>query len=145
MMEVIVDVLRYLHSWTRWLVVGIAVVAVVYFAVRLVRRGDFDILSSRLMTAFSGLVSLQWLIGIILLVSLGSMTGFGIRYYWEHLVVMTIAVFVSSLPFRWRRVELASRARYGRLLGAIGATILLVIIGIATLPPVIQWRFFANS
>jgi hypothetical protein len=73
------------------------------------------------------------------------MTGFGIRYYWEHLVVMTIAVFVSSLPFRWRRVELASRARYGRLLGAIGATILLVIIGIATLPPVIQWRFFANS
>ncbi|PJF25834.1 MAG: hypothetical protein CUN53_10760, partial [Phototrophicales bacterium] len=116
-MEVVIEVLRYLHSWTRWLVVGIAVVAVVYFAVRLATRGNFDILSARLMTAFTGLISLQWLIGIVLLVVLGSMTGFGVRHYWEHLVTMTVAVGVASLHFRWRRLELAPTARYGRLLG----------------------------
>ncbi len=144
-MEVVIEVLRYLHSWTRWLVVGIAVVTVVYFAVRLATRGEYDILSARLMTAFSGLISLQWLIGIVFLVTLGSMTGFGIRHYWEHLVTMTIAVGVASMHFRWRRLELAPSARYGRLLGVIAGTILLLIIGIATLPPAIQWRFLATS
>lgn len=145
MMEGVIEVLRYLHSWTRWLVVGIAVATVVYFAVRLATRGDFDILSARLMTAFTGLISLQWLIGIVFLVTLGSMTGFGIRHYWEHLITMTVAVGVASMHFRWRKRELTPAARYGRLLGLIAATILLVIVGIATLPAPIQWRFLANS
>jgi hypothetical protein len=144
-MEVVMDVLRYLHSWTRWVVVGIALFTVVYFAIRLAARSEFDVLSARLMTAFTGLISLQWLIGIIFLIVLGSETGFGVRHYWEHLVAMTVAVFVASLHFRWRKLTLAPAARYGRLLGLIAATMVLVVIGIAALPPAIQWRFLASS
>lgn len=144
-MEVVVDVLRFLHSWTRWLFVGIAAVAVVYYLARLAARQDYDVLSARLITAFSSLVGVQWGIGLLFVGALGSMTGFGVRHYWEHLTVMTVALVVAHLHFMWRRKALNARTRYGRYLGLIAGVMVLIVVGIATLPPGIQWRFYPAS
>ena len=106
------DILRFLHSGVRWLVLLIAVIDLVYFVVGWLRGRAYDQPARRLMTAFSILISIQWLIGVVFLIVLGAQTGFGVRHYWEHLTVMTIAVFVANVPNMLRRRTLADRQRY---------------------------------
>ncbi len=136
------DILRVLHSGVRWLVLLIAVIDLVYFAVGWLRERDYDQPARRLMTAFSMLISLQWLIGVVFLIVLGAQTGFGVRHYWEHLTVMTIAVFVANVPNMLRRRELADKQRYLVNFGTVIAVIVLVVIGISLLPEAIRWRFY---
>ena len=136
------DIIRFLHSWVRWLVVLVALIDLIYFAIGWLRGRDYDKTARRLMSAFSGIISLQWLLGVVFLVVLGSQTGFGVRHYWEHLTVMTIAVFVSNVPNILRRRELTGAQRYLVNLGSIVAVIILVFIGISLLPEAIRWRFY---
>ncbi|MEO8392830.1 MAG: hypothetical protein ABI700_07545 [Chloroflexota bacterium] len=136
------DILRSLHSWVRWLVVLVALIDLVYFAIGWRHGRKYDHAPRRLMSAFSGAISLQWLLGVIFLIALGSQTGFGIRYYGEHLTVMTLAVFAANLPNILRRRELTDAQRYIINLGSIVAVIVLVFIGISLLPEAIRWRFF---
>lgn len=124
------------------MVLLVALVDLLYFALGWLQGRSYDQTARRLMSAFSGVISLQWLIGVIFLIVLGAQTGFGIRHYWEHLTVMTIAVFVANLPNMLRRRTLSDKQRYLVNLGSIIAVIVLVIIGISLLPEVIRWRFF---
>lgn len=144
-MEVIQDALRFLHSWVRWLLLAAMLVTVAYFVLRLARRGDYDILSSRLMTVFSSLVGLQWVLGLALMIAWGSIVGFAQRHFWEHLIVMTVALVVAHGHFMMRRRSMPPSTRYGRYLALIAVTVVLIIIGIATLPDGMQWRFYAAA
>ena len=139
------DILRFLHSGVRWLVLLAALISLAYFALGWLQARQYDGTARRLVSAFAGIISLQWLIGVIFLVVMGSQTGFGIRYYWEHLTMMTIAVFVANLPNILRRRALTDKQRYLVALGSVVASIILVIIGIVVLPEVIRWRFFLPS
>ena len=139
------DILRFLHSWVRWLVVLIALIDFVYLLVGLLQARKYDNIARRLVSAFAGGISLQWLLGLIFLIALGAQTGFGIRHFWEHLTVMTVAVFVSNLPAILRRRELNDRQRYLVGLGSIVAVIVLVVVGISLLPEAIRWRFYLPS
>lgn len=136
------DILRFLHSGVRWLVLLVALIDFVYFALGWLQGRNYDQTARRLMSAFGGVISLQWLIGVIFLIVLGAQTGFGVRHYWEHLTVMTVAVFVANLPNILRRRELNDKQRYLVNLGSIIAVIVLVVIGISLLPEAIRWRFF---
>lgn len=139
------DVLRLLHSWVRWLVVAVALVNLVYFVVFWLRNRRYDETARRFMSAFAGLISVQWLLGVILLVVLGSQTGFGIRHYWEHLTMMTLAVFVANVPAMLRRRELTDSQRYRANVVTILVVIVFVIVGIAALPEPIRWRFLGAA
>lgn len=133
----LVTALRHTHSLVRWLVVIAAVAAVIKFGLGLAQNTEYDSLARRIMLAFSGLTSLQWLIGIIFLVVLGSNTGtFGIRYWWEHAVVMTVAVAVSHMHNRWKNADSQIRYRNGLLI--VLAVLALVVVGVALLPQ--GWR-----
>jgi hypothetical protein len=134
----LVVALRHTHSLVRWLVVIAAVAAVVKLALGLVQKSDFDSLTRRIMLAFSGLITLQWLIGLIFLVVYGSAVGFGLRHFWEHLVVMTIAVGLSHMHNRFKSAAAPTRYRNTLLLviGVLG----LVFVGVALLPQ--GWRLF---
>lgn len=142
-MEFVWNALQFLHSWTRWLVVIIGVAAVVYYGIGLVQRRDFDALSRRLMNAFSTLIGLEWLIGLLLMLVKGGQVGIQ-RHYWEHLAVMTVAVTVANAHHGWRRRELIARTRYARNLAVIVAVFVLVFIGISLLPDSIQWRLYGG-
>lgn len=130
--------LRHTHSLVRWLVVIAAIAAVVKLTLGLAQKSVFDNLTQRIMRIFSGLISLQWLIGLIFLIAYGSVVGFGLRHFWEHLVVMTIAVGVAQMHNRWKNADAPTRYR-NTLLLVIGA-LALVFIGVALLPQ--GWRLF---
>jgi hypothetical protein len=138
----LIDIVQFLHSWARWIVLVVSIIALVYLALRLLSNRDWDAMAARLMSAFSSLVGLQWVLGLVLLVVRGSQTGFGIRHYWEHLVVMTLALVAAHGHFMWRRRELTSRARYTRNLITIIVVLVLVVVGIMALPEAIRWRLY---
>ncbi|MEO8392213.1 MAG: hypothetical protein ABI700_04395 [Chloroflexota bacterium] len=137
------DILRFLHTWIRWIVVVIALIDLVYFAIGWLQARAYDQMARRMMLAFSMSISIQWLVGLIYLIALGSVTGFGVRFYWEHAVAMTIAVFVANVPSILRRRPLTDKQRFLVNVGSIIAVIILVIIGISALPEAIRWRFSA--
>lgn len=139
------DIIRFLHSWVRWLVVLAAVLNLAYFAVYWLRASSYGANARRLMSLFAGLISLQWLLGVLLLVVLGGQTGFGIRHYWEHLTMMTLAVFVANVPTILRRRQLTDRQRYLANIISILVVIVLVIVGISLLPEPIRWRFLTGA
>lgn|SRR5690606_2297155 len=134
------QIFRFLHSWNRWLLVAAAIITLLYFARGWLTAQPWTKRSQTLLTIFSSLVDLQWLLGLILLISYGSMTGFGIRHYWEHLIIQTIAVIVGHLHARWRKKELEDKTRYQRGFLLVIAVLVLIFVGIMTLPAGIQWR-----
>jgi hypothetical protein len=134
------QIFRFLHSWNRWLLIVAAVIALVYFARGWLTSQPWTKFARTLQTIFSSLVDLQWLLGLILLISYGSITGFGIRHYWEHLTVQTIALVVAHLHVRWRKKELEDKTRYQRGFLVVIAVLILIFVGIMALPAGIQWR-----
>lgn len=135
------QIFRFIHSWNRWLLMAIAVISLIYFAWGWLQSHPWTKRGQTLLTIFSSLVGLQWVVGIILLIILGSMTGFGVRHYWEHLVVQTIALAIAHIHMSWRRKEFPDKTRYQRGFLLIVGVLLLIVIGIIVLPSGIQWQF----
>lgn len=138
------SVLRFAHSWTRWLVLIVAIAAIVYLILALIQRRHWAKPGPTLMAAFSGLIGLQWIIGLVFLVILGAQTGFGVRHYWEHLTTMTVALVAAHGHYMLRRRQMPDARRQAIYLALIAITILLVIGGIIVLPEGIQWRFYTG-
>jgi hypothetical protein len=133
---------RVLHSWTRWIFLIVALVALVMFILGLIQKRAWDKRANTLLNIYSSVLGLQWLFGLILLVSWGSIIGFNQRHFWEHLTVQTIAVIVANAHHGWRRRELPDAARWRNGLLAIVISLALIIVGIILLPVDIQWRFY---
>ena len=115
-----------LHSGVRWLVVLITVVALIKLILGIVQKQSYDKLTQRILMAFSGLVTLQWLIGIILLIAMGA---FSSGQIWSHAGTMTIAVAVSHLHNRWKKAE--DPVRYRMSLLVVIAVLVLVVVGVS--------------
>jgi hypothetical protein len=122
-----------LHSGVRWLVVLVTIIALVKLVVGIVQKRSYDQLTHQLMLAFSGLITLQWALGLILLLALGIFNSGAI---WGHAGVMTVAVAVSHLHNRWKKADDSTRYQMGLLI--VIAVLVLVIIGVALVG---GWRF----
>lgn len=144
-MEIVLSLLRFSHSWVRWLVLIAAIAAVVYLILALVQRRAWGKPGTTLMAVFSGLVGLQWVIGLVFLVVLGSMTDFGVRHYWEHLVTMTLALVVAHGHYMLRRRPMDDTRRHAVYSGLIVLTFAFIIGGIVVLPDGLQWRFYTGN
>ena len=91
-----------LHGELRWLVVLVAVIAIVKFGVGWVRRAEFKGMDRGLMAAFTGLLDLNLVLGAILLFSLG---GGLIPYRIEHVTTMLLAIVIAHTSVIWRRSD----------------------------------------
>ncbi len=120
-----------LHSIVRWLIVILAVVALVKFGVAFARRRSPDNMDRGLMSGFSGLIDLQALLGIILILWI-SLTGGPFLNFLPHVITMVIAVMVAHLPMRWRRENNMNVLRNNLL--TMVAVLVLVVIGVSLLP-----------
>lgn len=122
------------HSHLRWLVLLIAVIAVVKFAVGWLKGGAFKGMDRGLAAGFSGLMDLQATLGIILILWLGfSDSGGGFpAYRIEHAVTMILAAVLGHLPSRWKNA--ADNIRFRNALFCILGALLLVYIGVMRLP-----------
>jgi len=132
----LIPIIRYLHSIVRWVVVVITIVALLKLVAGVVQGGAFDALTQRLMMAFAMGITLQWVVGLVLLLSMGSLTGFGVRHFWEHAGLMTVAVALAHMHNRWKAAPAATR--YRASLAIVVVVLLLVFAGVALLPQ--GWR-----
>ncbi|MCB9453180.1 MAG: hypothetical protein H6672_17240 [Anaerolineaceae bacterium] len=132
----LVSVIRYLHSIVRWVVVAVTLVTLVKLVMGVVQGGAFDALAQRLMLIFSMTLSLQWAIGIVLLIAVGSVIGFGNAYLWEHAGTMTVALALAHMHNRWKKSP--DSTRYRASLAIVVVVLVLVFVGVATLPQ--GWR-----
>jgi hypothetical protein len=126
------NILFMAHSGLRWLVLLVALIAIVKFLLGWLTRGPFKGMDRGLMAGYSGLLDLQSTLGIILLLWNGfSGAGFP-RHRLEHGLIMIVAAVVAHLSSRWRNAEDPIRFRNNLFL--IVASLVLVLIGISVLP-----------
>lgn len=126
------NILLMAHSGLRWLVLLVAVIAIVKFLIGWLARGQYKGMDRGLMAGFSGLMDLQATLGLILLLW-GGFTGLGFpRYRLEHGLIMIVAAVVAHLSARWKNAGDAIRFRNNLFL--IVASLILVLIGISVLP-----------
>ena len=120
------------HSHLRWLVLLVAIVAVVKFAIGWLRGGEFKGMDRGLASATSGLIDLQATLGLILMIWTG-LAGVGFPMFRiEHATTMIIAAVVAHLPARWKNA--ADTVRFRNTLFCILGALLLVYAGVMRLP-----------
>ena len=126
------NILFMAHSGLRYLILLVAAIAVVKFAIGWLQGSEFKGMDRGLTSAFSGLMDLQVTLGLIFLLWDGiTVRGFPL-FRIEHAVVMIIAAVVAHLPMRWKNTE--SKRRFRNTLFAVIGSILLVIVGLTMLP-----------
>ncbi|HEX8681987.1 MAG TPA: hypothetical protein VF707_06730 [Ardenticatenaceae bacterium] len=125
------DILLTLHSLLRWVLVAVMAVTAIVLLLAWLRPSDSG-MDRRLMTVFLGVLDTQVLLGIILIVWMGVRGGGFARHQIEHAITMLVAVFVAHLSARWRKAEVAVRARnnFFVLLGVL----VLIVLGVNALP-----------
>lgn len=141
-METIVLIARLLHSWTRWILLIVAVIALIVFILGLLQKKDWSVRANSLLNGYSALFGLQWLFGAILLIAYGSIVGFGQRHFWEHLVIQTVAMLIANAHHGWRKRALPDSTRWRNGLLVIVVSLILAVVGVVLLPVDMQWRFF---
>lgn len=124
-----------LHSLWRWVVVVVALVALVKFALGWLQKKTPDALDRRLLLAFTTTIDIQVLLGIVLVVLLALNGAVG-RTAMEHVVVMVIAAVVAHLSALWRKRQDNAFLRNNFLVVLV--TLLLIVVGVST---VNGWRF----
>jgi hypothetical protein len=126
------SVLLTIHSVVRWLIVIVAVIAAVKFALGW-RRGDtFSSIDQRLLSGFSGLIDLQVTIGLIYFIWNGlAVEGFP-TFRIEHAITMIIAAAVAHLPVRWKNAD--DKTRFRNSLFIILDVLIIIYIGVVRLP-----------
>jgi hypothetical protein len=133
--------LLHIHAFVRWISVAVAAALLVKLGMGLVQGGPYDALASRLMTVFSRVLGVQWLIGIIFALALYVIPiGLGNtpRHVWEHLIVMTVVVGLSEMHRRFKNAP--DGIRYRNTLLLVIVCLVLVFIGVQLLPQ--GWRLF---
>jgi len=120
------------HSILRWIILLVAVIAIVKFAIGWLRGGEFKGMDRGLMSGFSGLMDLQATLGLILLLWNGfAGAGFPI-YRIEHGITMIVAASLAHLSARWKKAD--DQTRFRNNLFLILGVLVLIFAGIASLP-----------
>lgn len=126
------NILLMAHSGVRWLILLVAVIAIVKFFIGWRRGGAFTGMDRGLMSGFSGLMDLQATLGIIFLLWNG-FTGVGFPgFRLLHGSIMIVAAIVAHMSPRWKNAD--DRIRFRNNLFLILDTLALVLIGILVLP-----------
>lgn len=127
-------VLLTIHSWVRWLVLLAAAAALIKHIIGWAQSNDYNGAARGLMAAYTGLLDLNVLIGLIQLIAFwGSYSADGFpRTQVEHLGAMVVAAVVAHLPnLLWKDSPDAARYRNGAL--AIILSVMLIVAGIMVL------------
>ena len=120
------------HSLVRWIIVAVSLIALVWFVLVWLRGMRNEQADRGLMAAFTGLIDLQVLLGVIYILWSG-FAGAGFpRYRLEHAVTMIVAAVVAHQSMRWRNADAPIRARNNAAL--IALVLVLVFIGVSLLP-----------
>ncbi len=115
-----------IHGLIRWLVALAALVAIVKFAIGWLQKKPYTAADRGIMSAYTGLMDLNLLLGLILLFGLGG--GFPM-YRIEHATTMIIAIVVAHLSVIWRKSDDAAKKFRNNLIVVV-VSILLVVAAV---------------
>ena len=124
------EILLKSHQHFRWLVVLVAIVAVLVFLLTWLQKKESK-LDRTLMAIFTGCLDLQWLMGLILFIYVATTSGLT-RLHWEHGVTLTLALILAHFSAKWKTAPTAIRAR-NYLFITLGV-ILLILVGVGRYP-----------
>ena len=142
--------LYYAHSGLRWILVLAVLAALGFMIFSLVTKREQDRATRIIMVTFSSLVGVQWVLGMLYYVVIGSNFGeWNLRNQATHAAVMTGALVVAHLylPFRKRA---SNQIYYAASVGIVIVTSVFLVWGVATLLPggglfpADRWSFAPN-
>jgi hypothetical protein len=120
-----VDIVRTIHGEVRWLVAIVAIIVIVKFAIGLVQKSEYKSIDRGLMSGLVGLIDINFLLGLILLFSL----GFQGQARLEHVGTMFIAVLLAHSNAAWRKSE-DSAKKFRNNLILVVVVLALVFVGV---------------
>lgn len=118
-----------LHALWRWVVAGVALIALVKFALGWLQKKNPEPLDRRLLLGFTTTLDIQVLLGIVLVILMALNAAVG-RTAIEHIVIMVVAVVVAHLTAMWRKREDNTFLRNNFF--DVLVTLLLIVVGVAT-------------
>jgi hypothetical protein len=126
------QILLMIHSFVRWLIVLVAVVAAVKFALGWLRGGAFASMDRGLASGFSGLMDLQVAIGLLYFIWSG-VAGEGFpAFRIEHAIIMIIAAGVAHLHVLWKDAD--AKLRFRNSLFIVLDVLIIIFVGVVILP-----------
>ena len=132
------DILLVIHSHTRWLILLVALVAIVKFAIGWLRGGTFKGMDRGLAAGFSGLMDLQATVGLIFLIWTSVVGVPFTPNRMEHATTMIIAAVLAHLPARWKNAS--DSIRFRNTLFCIIGSLALVFLGVVRLRGGWTWQ-----
>lgn len=120
------------HSTLRWVIVALALVMAVKFALGWLRGNEFKGIDRGLVVTLIGLLDLQAALGLTLLLGLG-LAGEGfpsIRF--AHAGIIFIALVLAHLPAFWKPA--ADPNRFRNALFCLAGALLLIYVAVSLLP-----------
>ncbi len=127
------DVLQTIHGHTRWLVLLAVVVASAYCIYGIAASRAYDKLAYRVMLAFSSIIGIQWVLGLLVFV----LTFANVLHRWEHAITNTLALAIAHGHFSMKKRvdETTPQPKlYWRAFAIVGLTMLFVFVGVFRLP-----------
>ena len=115
-----------IHGFMRWLVAIVALAAIIKFTLGLIRKEAYTGLDRGLMAAFTGLLDLNLLFGLILLFGLGG--GFP-RHRIEHAGTMIIAIIIAHSAAAWKKSDNSAK-KYRNNLIVVVVALAFVFLGV---------------
>jgi len=117
-----------IHGELRWLVVLAAIIVIIKFLIGWLGKREYTSLDQKLLLAFTILLDINVLLGLIILFFGGGFTGPRL----EHATTMILAVIAAHMTAIWRRSTDSSLKFRNQLLMVVLAVI-LVIFGVIRL------------
>lgn len=117
-----------IHGEVRWLVAILAVVVIIKFAIGWLGRRNYTSLDRSLLMAYTILLDINVLLGLILLFFNGGINGPRL----EHAVTMLLAVIAAHMTAMWRR-STDSPTKFRNQLLLVALSLLLVFFGVIRL------------
>ena len=78
------DFLYNVHSYLRWIIVAVAIIALIRFIIVWLGKAEAGSMDRGLMSGFIGMLDLQMLLGIVILIWLGTSGAGWPRQRFEH-------------------------------------------------------------
>ncbi|NKQ37719.1 MAG: hypothetical protein HF973_19170 [Chloroflexi bacterium] len=122
------DILETIHGEFRWLIMLAAIVAVVKFAIGLIKKQDYTPTDGKIMLVYTVLLDIQLLMGLTLLIFGGNFD----RPHLEHATTMIIAIVVAHLNAIWRKSDDSSKI-FRNNLTVILISLALILLGVIRL------------
>lgn len=130
-MATILSLILFIHSWVRWVVLLSGLAGVGKFGLGWLQKQSFTKLDKQILTTFTMSISLQFVLGI-LLITLRLLTidvTMDIARPWlEHAFTMFIAVGVAHATAKWKSAP--DNTRFRNYAIVILVSLLLIVAGI---------------